>query len=133
MSVDNSDKLPTGSQIIPEIVTVVPNQKIILKNLVDRMWDYTHKNISINTLKSQGYTQGIIEAVSNLYHIIYNLNSTRRKNLKNKIQEITTENIPYGTEVYSNTIAIMKALINGKLDFHKNTTYENIKNQLGMI
>jgi hypothetical protein len=90
-------------------------QKNILKNLVDRMWDYTHKNIFMDTLISQGYTQEMMEAVSNLYHIIYNLNSTGRKNLKNEIQDITTENMPYETEKYSNTIAIMKALIKGKL------------------
>jgi hypothetical protein len=60
----------------------------------------------------------IVLAVSNLYHIIYTLPS--RKSLKNKLQELMTENIHYNTIVYDNTITLVKILISLELDFDKN-------------
>jgi hypothetical protein len=96
------------------------------------MWDFTHKNTSMDSLISQGYNKEMIEAVSNLYHIIYNATSTVRRNLKTKLEEITNQIIPFSTKVYGNIIALVKALIIAGLDFDKNTTYENTKEQLQM-
>jgi hypothetical protein len=93
------------------------------------MWDYTHKTLTMNALKTQGYTQEIIEAVANLYHIVYNRSSTVRKNLKTALEKIANLNVPFGSEVYANSIATIKTLIIAKIQFNKNTTINNIKDQ----
>jgi hypothetical protein len=95
-------------EIIPR--ELAPAQQKIL-SLVDRMWDYSHKTLSMDVLKSQGYTQDMIEAVANLYHIVYNSSSTTRKNLKTALEKTANLTIPFGSEVYANSIAIVKALV----------------------
>jgi hypothetical protein len=83
------------------------------------MWDYTHKTISMDALKTQDYTQETIE--------VYNSTSTIRKNLKAATEKLASLTIPFGTEVYANSVAIVKALIIAGLEFNKNTTYKDIK------
>jgi hypothetical protein len=124
---DPQSKLPTIEP--PGIIQPNEEQQRIL-TLVDRMWDYIHKNISMEYLKERNYTQETIEAVSNIYHIVYNLTSTLRKDLKIKLEQLTNRTIPFGTKVCANTIALVKALIIAGLDFNKNTTYDNILEQL---
>jgi hypothetical protein len=84
----------------------------------------------MDALKTQGYTQKMIEAVANLYYIVYNGTSTVRKNLKTALEKIANLTVPFGSEVYTNNIAIVEALIITGIQFNKNTTYDNIKQQL---
>jgi hypothetical protein len=126
-----AEQTPSRSIEPREIVPreLAPAQQQIL-TLVDRMWDYTHKTLTMGALKSQGHTQEMIEAVTNLYHIVYNGSSTVRKNLKTTLEKVANLTVPFGTEVYANSIAIVKALIIAGIQFNKNTTYDNIKQQL---
>jgi uncharacterized membrane protein YheB (UPF0754 family) len=88
----------------PDIFEVIYNepQKQKLKNLIDRMCDYTRKTTRMDQLISQGYTKEEIEAVSNLYNIVYNF--PKRKSFRDALQKLKTQNIPYNDQKkYENT------------------------------
>jgi hypothetical protein len=118
----------------PDIVEIVytPQEKQMMKELTDKMIDLENKKITIQQLKTQGYNEKIILEIKNVYDIVDNLAKEERNKLKDKIQELTTEKIPFGKYWSINTLMMMKALIDLEIPFNEICNFNDIKNHMFM-